>query len=389
MTLSPSNLHLGITTAGPAVRAVMLYEHCSPHQVAALEAARTWFAERGDLLVPLECYSASREYGWSFADRPRPEGWQCLFPGRQQASTQEIVQSVRHSVRDQKIHVLAINGWYGRYAWPLLLRKKKLGCRVVMVSDSNRWDRPRRFYKEWAKRWLLRHVDAGFAAGAPQRDYLMELGIPADRIGLGNDVVDTALYTHLPGRGIPDGRPIIFGTAARLIWEKNLAQAISAFAALQRAHPHLQLRWRIAGRGPLEDSLRALITQEQAPVELLGFVGYSEIPNFYAGLDIYWQPSIYEHWGLVVNEAMASGLPVLVSRRCGCHRDLVGLENGWIHDSTTPADLLHGLETALAARFSWPEYGRASRHRIESWGLTRFAQGLHEACHSAVRSVTV
>ena len=71
-------------------------------------------------------------------------------------------------------------------------------------------------------------------------------------------------------------------------------------------------------------------------VHLVGAKGYEELPFFYAHAGAFIHASTTEQWGLVVNEAMASGLPVLVSNRCGCAKDLVqdGV-NGWTFD---PAD---------------------------------------------------
>lgn len=364
-------------------RAMIMYEHCSPHQVTAVEVARKYFAESGNRLIPLECYSGSAGYGWTFADKPRPEGWPCLFPGQEEAESNKIVKTVRETVHEQRVDVLAINGWYGKYAWPLIFFKKKLGCRIVMVSDSNRWDKPRSFWKEWAKRLLLRKVDAGFAAGTSQREYLAGLGLPADRITLGNDVVDPAPYSSIPLRS-SRSESIVIGTAARLIPEKNLLAALEAFMTVCRKHSPISMTWRIAGRGPEEQKIRIAVASLSAPVELVGFVGYRDMANFYAGLDIYWQPSIYEPWGLVVNEAMASGLPVLVSDRCGCAPDLVSDQNGWTHGIASVSQIASGLEQAIRAKASWSRFGAKSREIIANWGPDRFAEGLFVACQLAL-----
>jgi len=364
------------------MRVILTAEHCSPHQVAAVEAARLLFTAEGHELVPLEYYSGSLGYGWSFADKPRPEGWRCLFPDRQTAGTRDIVRGVVDTVRALRAEVLILNGWYGLNAWVLAcLKGWRLRSRLVLVSDSNHWDRPRSWRKELLKRLLLRRIDAGFAAGQPQREYLHELGLPLDRITLGNDVVDNALYSSVPPRQ-PSVRRLVIGTAARLIPEKNLATALEALAQVSARHPSLEFEWQLAGRGPLEADLRAAAERLRVPTVFRGFVAYTDMPNWYAGLDIYWQPSIYEPWGLVVNEAMASGLPVLVSDRCGCARDLVTEANGWTH-APVVADMTAAWERALARRDDWPALGVASRQIIADWDLPRYARGLLDACRLA------
>src|SRR5688572_6128437 len=115
------------------MRVILTFEHCSPHQVAAVESTRRHFATSGHELIPVEYYSGSLGYGWSFADMPRPEGWRCLFPGRQAAKTREIVQGVIRTVREVKADVLVLNGWYGLNAWVLAALKGWLRCRLVLV----------------------------------------------------------------------------------------------------------------------------------------------------------------------------------------------------------------------------------------------------------------
>jgi glycosyltransferase involved in cell wall biosynthesis len=364
------------------LRVIVTAEHWSPHQVAAVAAAQRQFIAAGDELIPLEFYGGSLGYGWTAADKPRPEGWRCLFPGRQSTKAGEIARAVNREVKEKSADVLVLNGWYGLSTWYLAVMKR---CRLVLVSDSNRWDRPRAWRKELPKRLLLRRMDAGFAAGTPQREYLQELGLPFEKITLGNDVVDNSLYSSIPLRSSPAGRRWVVGTAARLIPEKNLVAALEAIAQMVARHPDVQFEWQIAGRGPQDEELRRHAERRALPVVFRGFVQYHDIPAWYAGLDLYWQPSVYEPWGLVVNEAMAAGLPVLVCDRCGCARDLVTADNGWTHAADVPA-MTQAWEQVLAERPQWPARGAASRRLIADWDLPRFARGLHEACRLARQS---
>jgi glycosyltransferase involved in cell wall biosynthesis len=82
---------------------------------------------------------------------------------------------------------------------------------------------------------------------------------------------------------------------------------------------------------------------------------------------------------------MASGLPVVVSNRCGCREDLVreGV-NGYTFDPFSEESLAEVLNRMLARRCDWPEMGRASRDIIASWGLDRFAQNFWRACEAAI-----
>jgi glycosyltransferase involved in cell wall biosynthesis len=94
-----------------------------------------------------------------------------------------------------------------------------------------------------------------------------------------------------------------------------------------------------------------------------------------------------EQWGLVVNEAMASGLPVLVSNRCGCARDLVksGV-NGFTFDPFNVEQLSELMRDLSLPGFDLAAMGQASQKIISEWGLGRFADGLAQAVSVAVTS---
>lgn len=365
------------------MKAMILYEHCSPHQVTAVKAAQACFAQSGHTLVPAELYSGSLDYGWTFADMARPSDWVCFFPKHQQISNVKRFRETLRQIKHHQVDVLVLNGWYSRFVWWLRAMRSFLRSKLVIVSDSVVWDHPRSTLKEKVKRWFVKGMHAGFVAGHPQQEYLYSLGMPMERMSLGNDVVDNALYAHIPERQSHEGRKLVIGTAARLIPKKNLQAAMQAFSQVLQAHPDWNVEWRLAGRGPLETELKQLAADLRAPVVFAGFVGYHDMPGFYGGLDLYWQPSLSEPWGLVINEAMASGLPVLASDRCGCARDLVMSENGWIHGIDI-ASMAHSLGQAIEHHTRWATMGQASRNLIQHWGPERYAQGLLESCQLAL-----
>ncbi|MBI2835272.1 MAG: glycosyltransferase family 4 protein [Acidobacteria bacterium] len=351
------------------------------------------FAAAGHDLVPVEFYGGLLGYGWTKDDAERPREWRCLFPDRMQASRTRVFLELARLVRRERIGVVVINGWFEPVSWWMALTRRRLGVRLVMIGDSTAADRRRRPVAELGKRMFLRRMDAVFTAGTRQRAYLRTLGVSPARVTLGCDVVDNARFAacnpHTGARASAEGgqRRIVIGTAARLIAEKNLDVAIRAFASVAKAEA-LALAWRLAGRGPLEEGLQALAASVEAPIEFAGFVPHGGMPGFYTGLDLYWQPSVSEAWGLSINEAMAAGLPVLASNRCGCADDLVRADNGWTHGPSVE-ELEEGLRAAIARRESWRDMGRRSRDRIAAWGPERFAAGLLDAVQLAQGAATL
>jgi glycosyltransferase involved in cell wall biosynthesis len=119
---------------------------------------------------------------------------------------------------------------------------------------------------------------------------------------------------------------------------------------------------------------------------LPGFKQYDELPVYYARAGAFVHVSTTEPWGLVVNEAMASGLPVLVSDRCGCASDLVreGL-NGFTFDPFAVDQITASMQRiALIDDEGRTKMGRQSQRLIAQWGTERFANGLASAVRAAI-----
>jgi len=172
----------------------------------------------------------------------------------------------------------------------------------------------------------------------------------------------------------------------RLLPRKNILGVLDVLAHLAK-----EWTWTIAGDGPqrpeIERRINALGLQDR--VRLLGHVDYFQLPPLYAQADAYLQPSLSEPWGLAVNEAMACGLPVVVSDRCGCREDLVQeAVNGFTFDPTEHESLARALERFLACKGRWREMGQASREIIAGWGLDLFAQNFWRACEAAMRPMS-
>jgi glycosyltransferase involved in cell wall biosynthesis len=143
----------------------------------------------------------------------------------------------------------------------------------------------------------------------------------------------------------------------------------------------------LLGDGPLKPELERLVAELklQDSVVMPGFKQYDELPFFYALAGAFIHASTVEQWGLVVNEAMASGLPVLVSNRCGCAQDLVkdGV-NGFNFDPYHPEQMAELMFRLSAPQFPLADFGAASRRIITDWSPERFAKGFCQSIESAL-----
>ncbi|HEY8355831.1 MAG TPA: glycosyltransferase [Ramlibacter sp.] len=260
---------------------------------------------------------------------------------------------------------------------------------VVLCSDSQERDAPRAWWKEQVKRLLVRCCASYFAAGSRHVDYLVKLGAGRERISVGLDVVDNDHFSAI-GADVASRKTGEFLACARLVEKKNLHTLIAAYArylVLARTAQPASMPWRLAivGDGPLRASLEkqvdALGVRESVRFE--GFLPYAALPGRYAAASAFILPSSVDQWGLVVNEAMAARLPVLVSTQCGCAPELV-LEG--INGFTFPP---HDVERLAALMLSlWSQGGKgmglASYRLISDWGLDRYVSGLSQALEIAV-----
>ncbi len=363
-------------------KALLPYRYFGPYHCARIEPTRKVFAAAGLELVPVSIFPASRQYRWS---RPLDLSVIRLDLAGDARDRLSWIGAGRlyRALSRLDPDVVFVNGWAARdalvcHAWCLAH-----GVPRVLISDSQAEDRSRGALKEWIKARLVSGCDAAFAAGTSSSRYLQSLGVAKGAIHIGCDVVDNTHFAQ--ARRLRGEAGFRLLTVSRLIPEKNLVAAANAFLEFcRRRDPAEPWRWTLVGYGPEQQRLQAVADQSRDRITLSGFKGYDELVSEYGNHDVYWQPSLSEPWGLVVNEAMAAAMPVLVSRQCGCAEDLVSAESGWTFDASTEPGLVAGLEAAANARPDWARMGAAAAERIGAWDLDRFARGAAAAAQMAL-----
>jgi glycosyltransferase involved in cell wall biosynthesis len=185
-------------------------------------------------------------------------------------------------------------------------------------------------------RWFLNRIDAHLYVGRANRDYLRSYGVPDGRLFFVPHFVDNAFFTDRSDRARDDGNAralrgslgigesaLVFMFAGKFIEKKRPHDFIRA-CALAARQARGSVHGIMVGDGPLRTSSESLAAELGAPVHFVGFRNQTELPVCYAAADFLVLASdARETWGLVVNEAMACGLPALVTRQSGCADDLV------------------------------------------------------------------
>jgi 1,2-diacylglycerol 3-alpha-glucosyltransferase len=382
------------------MRVALLFDHFGPYHQARLRAA----AERLDV-TGVECRARSRDYAW---DRIESAGLPLVtIPAgnvdRSAKATADLTRKLEATLSELNPDVVAIPGWSSPEALTALQWCLKTKVPAVLMSESCAHDEQRRADKEWVKRRIVALFSAGLAGGSAHRSYLEALGMKAPHIFLGYDAVDNAYFKAGADRAraaqaagtSPRQATRSFLASARFIEKKNLTRLLDAYAAyrLQTNQPAAtEAPWTLTllGDGPLRVSLESQVRSLglEPFVSMPGFLQYEDLPRYYAHASAFIHASTTEQWGLVVNEAMASGLPVMVSNRCGCAPDLVhkGV-NGFTFDPyDTKAIAAAMVKMTALTQDERADFCRSSQSIIRDWGPERFGRGIEQAAACARNS---
>ncbi len=236
-----------------------------------------------------------------------------------------------HFLRGVRAQLLVVGGWDAPEYWVALMTAQVQHCAIALESSA--MESATTGLKGWLKRWFVSRLQIAFPSGKPHADLLYALGFKG-KLWLTRGVgifsyQEIDKYPHLF-----QGRFLYVG---RLAPEKNLVFLIRVF----EQYPHLSLT--IVGSGPLETDLK-----KQAPpnVRFLGHVPNQALADVYSSHDVFVLPSLQEPWGLVVEEALHYGLPILAAHTVGCAEEwVVTPKTGVLFDPKDEASLRKAINT--------------------------------------------
>jgi glycosyltransferase involved in cell wall biosynthesis len=400
-------------------RIAALKSHADPQPIHALEIA-----------------SRTHDYEWSRSGAT--VNLITLFPGdvAERLSFWRVFFRTRRSFAQLKLDVCFIPSYSPKQPLAALLAARSLGMRTVLMIDSHKGTMKTRWFGTWLKRRLVGLFDAALVGGSPQMAYIESLGMRRDKIFVGYDAVDNEFFAHraadararaaefrhrydLPGR--------YFLSLGRFLPKKNLCTLIRAYRRFLDSAPAAKTHLVMVGSGEEEPNLRMLCDELRLPVynkmsakidvrdagtadsspgvHFYGFRQIEENPIFYALADAFILPSTFEEWGLVVNEAMSCGLPVVLSESVGSAEDLLragsppGAErctagkpplarsirrNGFVFDPKSVAGLTDALLALDADPALRQSMGQAGRLIVEDFSCDQFARSALKAANAAL-----
>ncbi len=407
MVLGFSRALAQVAPASAPVVAVV-WSQFGPYHLARLKGFRD--VAGADRVCGIEIANKTVTYEWksSGADRPVITLWP--EKAAEDVSAVQVYRRAYTVFCRERVRVVLVPSYWPASSLAIMLAAKNAGARIVMMNESHEHTSKAKGIWAKVKTKLVLQFDAALLAGKPHKKYFVSMGMDERKIVLGYDAVDNDYFVRRSAEvranaaqvrarhGLPER---YFLNIGRMVWKKNLTVFIEAYAQVRELMGEACPRLVLVGSGALEASLQTQCLgrglsiwrasaapsarKGDADVFFYGFRQIDELPDFYALAECFVLPSSEEEWGLVVNESMASGLPVLVSEVVGCAPDLV--EHGVNGYQFPPADakaLAQCLHAIALDPAKAKQMGRESQRIVSAWGCDRFGRGAMEAAEIAL-----
>jgi glycosyltransferase involved in cell wall biosynthesis len=226
-----------------------------------------------------------------------------------------------------------------------LCRQSRL---IIWTALSEETERGLDSARIFLRKRLLRCADAVLANGESAKRYLSALGVPREKMFLLPYCAEIAPFLELPLEREPAiTRRLLY--VGQLVSRKGLGPFLSVLSEWMRKRPDTQGEFWIAGDGPLRGELEKFPAPPQLRLHFLGSVPYEKLPELYAQAGMLVLPTLADEWGVVVNEALAAGLPVLGSVYSQAVQELIehGVQ-GWTFRPDFPDETHAAIDQAMS-----------------------------------------
>jgi glycosyltransferase involved in cell wall biosynthesis len=310
-----------------------------------------------------------------------------------------IVPEVWQAVRNGSYDALWLHGHGIAANLIAFAAAKSIGIPVFMRSETHA-GLPRTKLKAAMRKLLMstlyKQCDGFLAIGTANKNFYMTMGVPEEKISLVPYTVDNTRFIAKARLsdderratrrryGISTDRPAVL-YVSKFMRRKHPDHLV--LAAQRLASDGLSFDLVLAGSGEMKSELEALIARGGPPnVVMPGFINQQEMPKLLGACDLFVLPSEDEPWGLIVNEAMCAGLPIIASHEVGCVPDLVQAgDNGLTFQAGDINGLAQALAPLIQSTSMRAKMGRSSLALISRWNYDQCREGLRHALASTAR----
>jgi len=361
----------------------------APYQVERFNALadrptielEVWFSER---IVPDRSWRID-ESEWRFRHRYLPR---LSIRGRGVGLATQLLRRQSPDLLVLQYGALEyVLGWAGA-----VVRGWRTAFWVEVTFDN--WVR-RRSHREWLKRRMFSRVDGVLTAGEDGAAFARRYGATDDRIHLVRHVVDAGFYSAeaSEARVNRDALRRSLGVEGTLflyvgrLWEpKGIFELAEAYARIRA--DGVEARLAIVGDGRDESRLRTTIARRGSNgVTFAGFVHREDLPRWYAASDVLVFPTRGDPYGMVVDEAMAAGLPVISTTSAGEIRTrVIEGETGWLVPAQDPEELARAMASVARDPATAQRMGQRAAKRMAGLGPGRWADEFEDAVRRILTS---
>lgn len=360
-------------------RVALLFAQFAAYHIDRCEAVARRLGDRCEVLA-VEVATTSATYAWEPSGPTAHARKLTLFPGRSFDDVPPLQRFWGELRALRRCKAVFIGIGYNEpdvilLSWALRL----LGVQVFALSESKFDDKPRRVGFEWFKSLVLAAYCGAIVGAARQRDYFRFLGFRHRRVLPGYDTVGLERIRAMGGgNAVPFAqRPFVF--VGRFVGKKNLHELVEGYAHYVRAEGDRARPLILVGSGEEEAALRARAEVHGLAdrIEFTGFLRAEAVAQRLAGALALILPSTEEQWGLVVNEALAFGVPAIVSTQVGSRDALVrNLVNGFLVEPGSPEGLAAAMVAMARDEETWQRLSQAAAARAWLGDTERLADAV-------------
>jgi glycosyltransferase involved in cell wall biosynthesis len=291
-----------------------------------------------------------------------------------------------------KYNTVIVGGYYTITSWLVIMWAKALGIKVIVrFATHKECEYSKSILSKIAKTILLKFIDSFIAYGSAAKQYLMSFGIPDDNIvieyntvdvdsllieSMNSDCLNVNTREEAKEKLSLSGKVILY--VGQLIERKNIKTIIKSLSKIQSQINNVSLV--IVGEGSQKKELQNFSSELNLKnIRFVGGLPASQVNEYYKAADLFILVSTLEPWGLVVNEAMCFGCPIIVSRNCGCSHDLLK-GNGWILDDPYDYSKLSFLiSSILHNKKQFLEFSINSYRIIKGFNIKKAANAIENS----------
>lgn len=367
---------------------VILHTDFRLYWPARIRALQMLLSNKGIDLYPIEISGKGSPYAFSKKNTDTNiENWHILFPERDMESLRgseisKLLVPLLNKLQPEIVIAGAIAFPSGALAVSWCKQHKK---KVVIFDDARIEDVQRNRMVNYVKKHIYQNVDAMLYPAPEWEETGKYWGFSAKQLFYGIDVVDNGFWNTT----CIETKEKYFITVGRLIEKKNILFTVKAYQKLKEANNDLPELW-IIGEGPEKERIKSFIqTNKIEGIKLMPFQSQAQLSALYQNSQaMIISSNKSETWGLVINEAMASGIPVIASQHCGATSSLVkdGI-NGYIFDPYNLQSLIEKWELFInQTEQEREEMGRQSSEIIKEWNLDKFTEATYNCIEYVLKT---